>query len=130
MAKAKVTEKMFKAVKQLTEGGATISEIAEYFLLGHSTVSRMRAAETWEDYTHTIQAIALSCKKKKAEKSAEKAEQPKAEQKEEPQEQPQKVIQQNVTIQATHYMMQEMQKTNELLKLISNKLAFIVDQLQ
>ena len=36
---------------------------------------------------------------------------------------------QTVTIQATHYMMQEMKKTNELLELISRKLAFIVDQL-
>ena len=126
MANVKVTEKMFKAVKQLTDGGATVPEIAEYFMIGHSTVSRIRAAETWEDYTHTLQAIALSYKKKRADKSAEKAEQPK----EEPKEEPQKVIQQNVTIQATHYMMQEMQKTNELLKLISNKLAFIVEQLQ
>ena len=36
---------------------------------------------------------------------------------------------QTVTIQATHYMMQEMKKTNELLELISRKLTFIVDQL-
>ena len=36
---------------------------------------------------------------------------------------------QSVTIQATHYMMQEMKKTNELLELISRKLTFIVDQL-
>ena len=36
---------------------------------------------------------------------------------------------QTVTIQATHYMMQEMKRTNELLELISRKLTFFVDQL-
>ena len=39
------------------------------------------------------------------------------------------VHEQSVTIQATHYMMEELRRTNELLTLISNKLAFVVDQL-
>ena len=47
-----------------------------------------------------------------------------------PAQQPQVVEhRQTVTIQATHYMMQEMKRTNELLELISRKMAFIVDQL-
>ena len=36
---------------------------------------------------------------------------------------------QSVTIVATQYMAEEMKKQTELLKLISNKLAFIVDEL-
>ena len=36
---------------------------------------------------------------------------------------------QTVTIQATHYMMEEMKKTNELLTLLNAKLAFIVEEL-
>ena len=47
-----------------------------------------------------------------------------------PAQQPQVVEhRQTVTIQATHYMMQEMKRTNELLELISRKMAYIVDQL-
>ena len=34
-----------------------------------------------------------------------------------------------VKVEATHYMMEELKKANDTLKLISNKLAFIVDEL-
>ena len=36
---------------------------------------------------------------------------------------------QTIVVQASHYMLEEQKKTNELLTLISNKLSFIVDEL-
>lgn len=36
---------------------------------------------------------------------------------------------QSIVVQANHYMMEELKKQTETLKLISNKLAFIVDEL-
>ena len=124
MAKsATITEKLFKAIKQLTEGGATIPEIAEYFKISSTSVSRCRAAETYEEYKHNAQVAYLAYRDKSAKKTPEKTEEPKEEHV--------KVVEhkQTVTIQATHFMMQELQKTNETLDLISRKLAYIVDQL-
>ena len=132
---SKVTEKIFKAVKQLTAGGATIPECAEYFMLAHSTISRIRAAETWEDYKHSTTVAFLAMKEKESKKKYEKAEakvvptEAPVEQKQEPKQEQVVEHKQSITIQATHYMMTEMQKTNELLTQISNKLAYIVEQL-
>lgn len=134
---AKVTESVFKAVKILSEGGATIKEISEYMKLGECTVTYIRRAETFEEYKQIIAALHAKWRQKKAaEKAAKEApkEEPKEPPKEEPKEAPKeepKVVEhrQSITIQATHFMMQELQKTNELLTGISAKLAFIVDEL-
>lgn len=118
MGKVKVTEQMFKAIKQLTAGGATIPECAGYFQLSHATVSRIRAAETYEDYTQFAKRNAEAVEKRRKE-SEIKPEEP-AKQYANPT---------VVKIEATHYMMQELQKTNELLTVISAKLATIVSDL-
>ena len=170
--KTKLTEKTFRAVKLMTAGGANIAEIAEFFDISSSTVSRIRTSESYEDYC-SLRTEEYGKRKlervEKARKAAEQvaatvavpqacaAPQPRAfavpqlqqpvqsqaygaSQTQQPQAyaapqpaqptQPQVVEhRQSVTIQATHYMMQEMKKTNELLELISRKLTFIVDQL-
>jgi IS30 family transposase len=119
MAKVKVTEQMFKAIKQLTAGGATIPECAGYFNLAHATISRIRAAETYEDYTQYAKRNAESVEKRRKESEIKPEIKP-----EEPVKNPTVI-----KIEATHYMMQELQKTNELLTLISAKLAQIVSDL-
>ena len=118
-----ITEKMFNAVKIMIKGGASNVEIAEYMNLGSTTVSRIKNSETWEDYLQRKREMAFYARKANEKKNAEPQNQP-----EPPKEQIVK-HEQTVTIQATHYMMQELQKTNELLKLISNKLAMIVEDL-
>ena len=120
-----VTEKVFKAAKILLESGASNKEVAEYLDISATTVSRIRNAETYEEYKNILnawqRARAAAFREKNA-KNEEKANyaSPQAQ-----------VVEhrQSVTIQATHYMMTEMQKTNELLTAISAKLAFIVDEL-
>lgn len=114
MAKIKVTEDVFKAVKQLQKGGATIEESAGYFDIAHATISRIRACATYDAYMHSRKKEKQSNETNTAGVIAEISK---------------PVNPTVVRVEATHYMMQEMQKTNELLKAISNKLAFIVEEL-
>ena len=127
----KMTESKFNAIKLLLNGGASYDECARYLHCSTGVVWRVKAAETWEEYLQANAARAIAEKKKKEQE--QKGEQPvkepaKQEEAAQPAAQPRQVVQ-TVTIQATHYMMEEMRKQNELLTLISNKLAYIVEQL-
>ena len=133
----KMTDKLFRAVKIMIAGGATSTEISEYFNISLSSISRVRQAETFQEY-RVMQAATYGKRKpaktqdapKQSEQLNPAAQQNPPMQQPAPAQQPQVVEhRQTVTIQATHYMMQEMKRTNELLELISRKMAFIVDQL-
>ena len=130
MAKAmkslKVTKGIFDAAKLLIENGANNTEVAKYLKVSTDVVSFIRRSETYEEYQTIMYEYSLKQRQRAA---AIKA---KEELKEEPKPEitPQIVEhRQTVTVQATWQMTQEMQKTNELLKQISNKLAYIVDEL-
>jgi hypothetical protein len=119
----KLTAGQFKAIKTLLRGGATQKEAAEYMQVSTNTAFWVNKAETFEEYQQIIAESHLAQKRVAAMKAKETA---KAEEK------PQEIVKevrQSVTIQATHYMMQKLDETNALLKLISEKLAFIVDDL-
>ena len=133
----KMTDKLFRAVKIMIAGGATSTEISEYFNISLSSISRVRQAESFQEY-RVMQAATYG--KRKPAKTQDAPKQPEvvipAAQQNPPMQQPAPAQQpqvvehrQTVTIQATHYMMQEMKRTNELLELISRKMAYIVDQL-
>lgn len=133
----KMTDKLFRAVKIMIAGGATSTEISEYFNISLSSISRVRQAESFQEY-RVMQAATYGKRKpaktqdapKQSEQLNPAAPQNPPMQQPAPAQQPQVVEhRQTVTIQATHYMMQEMKRTNELLELISRKMAFIVDQL-
>lgn len=117
-----MTESKYKAIKMLLNGGATHKEAADYMGVSEVTVYRVNASETWVEYTNMMAEKTLAARN---EREAKRTAQP---QETKPVEVV-KEVRQTVTVQATWAMMQEMQKTNELLKLISNKLAFIVDEL-
>lgn len=106
MGKKPLSEKTFTTAKILFKGGATAKQVSEGLGIGISTAGRIKANETYEDYQKAATSHTWT---------------PKAEKQQE--------VRQTVTIQATHYMMQELQKMNELLTGISAKLAFIVDEL-
>ena len=129
----KLTERQFSAIKMLLKGGATQKEAAEYMQVSHNTAYLVDKAESFEEYLHMQAEMVLKRKQVAAIKA-------KGEPQEKPQEKPQEIKEQTpatqviehrqtVTVQATWAMTQEMQKTNKLLELISNKLAFIVDEL-
>ena len=133
----KMTDKLFRAVKIMIAGGATSTEISEYFNISLSSISRVRQAESFQEY-RVMQAATYGKRKpaktqdapKQPEQMNTAAQQNPMEQQNSAAQQPQVVEhRQTVTIQATHYMMQEMKRTNELLELISRKMAYIVDQL-
>ena len=133
----KMTDKLFRAVKIMIAGGATSTEISEYFNISLSSISRVRQAESFQEY-RVMQAATYGKRKpaktqdapKQSEQLNPAAPQTPPMQQPAPAQQPQVVEhRQTVTIQATHYMMQEMKRTNELLELISRKMAYIVDQL-
>jgi hypothetical protein len=118
----KVNETIFKAVKAMTAGGFSIDNIAEIAQIAPATVSRIRKAVDLEDYYADMAQTARKNHAKKMAMCADNMPHELAA--------PQVVEhRQTVTLQPTWAMTQEMQKTNELLKLISNKLAFIVDEL-
>ena len=126
----KVTQSKFNAVKTLLKGGATVREVMEYLELSDNTVYMIKQAETLVEYENMIAEKAFRDKQRAAIKAKEReqAAQPQAQ----PQDKPVEVVKevrQTVTVQATHFMMEEMRKTNELLTCISAKLAFIVDEL-
>ena len=125
----KMTPSKFKAIKIMLNGGATARECAEYMECSTGTVSTVRASETFEEYINNLHAKYDKAKSKPEKPQTAPA--PVKEPEPAPQQTPVQIVEhrQTVTIQATHYMMQELQKTNEYLKLISNKLAFIVDEL-
>ena len=90
-----------------------------------STISYIKHSSNYEDY---FQRLAAHNEKNR---NAKKAKAQKAVDEEKKSKTAAQVIEhkQTIQVQATHYMMEEMKKTNEYLKLISNKLAFIVDEL-
>ena len=108
MAQRKVDKNTFEAVKAMTTGGSSVADCQRFTGLAHATISRIRSAESFEQYI----ATPVHKEKKKVEVHPQTAEH-----------------RQTVVVQASHYMLIEQQKTNELLTAISNKLAFIVDEL-
>ena len=129
----RITESKYKAVKTLLKGGASIREVTEYLQISEPVVRGIKKSETYEEYVNVRTARELERKQiaaiKAKEKDAKTATETKSEERKETA--PAQIVEhkQTITIQATHYMMQEMQKTNELLTVLSNKLAFIVDEL-
>ena len=127
----KVTESLFNAVKILIENGATSAECAKYMKISTATVSVIRNSETYEEYKHNMHLISGSERKRKQKQAAAIAAKAKADAQKteiEPQAAPAE-NKQTIVVQASHYMLEEQKRTNELLTLISNKLAFIIDEL-
>ena len=123
----KMTEMQFNAIKTLLKGGASQAEASKYMGVCQNTAYYVNKAENFAEYTQTQATLmnkkraAINAKRAAAKKIAAEVNAVPAAQ----------VVEhrQTVTVQATHYMMEEMKKTNELLTAISNKLAFIVTEL-
>ena len=123
--RATVTEKMFKAAKILFNSGSTTYEVAEYLDISQTTAYRMMKAETFEEYQNEQAAKGKARYHQMKAVHAIKEEQ---EKEEEPQEK--KPVQNPMT---NNYQMNRLieiiKEQNEILKTMSNKIAFIVDEL-
>ena len=123
----KVSETMYKAVKILLKGGASTKEAAEYMKLSTATVYKVNETE---DYAEFLQISEVKRAKRVAAIKAKEQAQRKEEQKQEAQEKPQVIEhRQTVQVQATHYMTEELREIKTILKGISAKMAFIVNDL-
>ena len=114
-----MTPGIFAAAKRLQASGASLNEVCEYFNLSDRTVYRIFNNETFEDYNADTwekrqQAKAIAVKEKEQEPAVQVV---------------RHEHEQSVTIIANHYMAEELKTQSRLLELISNKLAFIVDEL-
>ena len=120
-----IDERAFRAVKIMLDGGASYAEITEFLKVSSASIGRIRNCQTFEDFKKARQAEAFMAKKAAQEKETAKKQTEEVKVESET-----KVIhEQSITIQATHYMMQELKQTNEYLKLISTKLCAIIDDL-
>lgn len=129
----KVTPGIFEAIKILFSNGSSANEISKFMKMSTDTVYFIRDAETYDDYkaimyekSQKYRNKVKAIKAKEAKEVAEKVGAVPAVQLAQPQ-----VVEHRQTVQitATHYMMEEMKKTNELLTIISRKLAAIVSDL-
>ena len=115
---AKVDQRLFDSVKLLKDNGLSNLDAARCVGISDTTVKLINSVETYEDYRELILEKSAEIRERNAVKKANQ----------EPQVQ---VVEhrQSVTIQATEYMMRELKQTNEYLRIISNKLAAIIDDL-
>ena len=125
---AKIDAKKFKAIKILLEAGSTYREAAEYMEISLSTVGRIAATDTYEEYQQLTRSSYYAIKKaaeekKKAAAEPEKAEKPEPEQGVKA---PGGTLSNSYQINRMYEMMKQMTET---MVLISNKLAYIVDDL-
>ena len=121
----RVTENVFYLVKLKLCNCSTYNDIYKDVGISKSTCALIKRSATYNDYKLLV---ARAGKQKPADQKATQTTENASGtvQSEKPH-----IVEhrQNVTIQATHYMMTELQQANELLKGISAKLAFIVEEL-
>ena len=121
---AKIDAKKFRAIKLLLDAGSTYREAAEYMEISLSTVGRIAATDTYEEYKQLTRSSYYAIKKAaEAKKKPEKAEKP----------EPEQGIKTTGGTLSNSYqinrMYEMMKQMTETMVLISNKLAFIVDDL-
>lgn len=131
--KMALTQNEFITIKTLQNSGASNQEIAIFMKLTPQKVGIATRSETYEEYKNNCYVVSKRAIEAKKNKGAKKAvpDEVKAPEPEKPADPPVQVVEhrQSVTIQATHYMQQTLNEQLQMLKLISAKLALIVDDL-
>ena len=109
----KLSETKFKVIKMYQQSGASVAETAKSLEISESTVAAAYDSNS-VDETQKKQMDYMRSNNPKHNQASEANRQP---------------IQTVVKIEATHYMMEELKQMNKHLELISNKMAFIVEEL-
>ena len=129
MKRTTITPRLFDAVKVLLESGSDHQEIANHLKIHVNTVHKIAAAETLEEYRQMDAMRRAMYAKNKAKREQEKETKPEP-QAEEPVVKTEKLpggsLSANYQINRIY---EEQRKMNELLTLISAKLAAIVEEL-
>lgn len=114
--KPSLTSKKYTAIKIMLNAQTPVSEISEYMEVSESVVYRVKNTQDFEEYQQSRRTAAIFATNKSAAADPQQVEHIHHHE-------------QSVTIIANHYMAEELRKQTELLTIISNKLAFIVDEL-
>ena len=122
-----VTEEIFGMVKALVAGGARNVDIIKYTGLSDLTIGRIRHAEDIEGYKRVVAESKRKVKEKKAKEAAKKAEEKKEYAKPVAEDTMVQVAQ--VSTYQVNRLIEKVAEQNELLRLISAKMAYIVEQL-
>lgn len=126
---AKIDAKKFRAIKLLLDAGSTYREAAEYMEISLSTVGRIAATDTYEEYKQLTRSSYYAIKKAAEAKKKAAAEPEKAEK---PAESEQGIKATGGTLSNSYQinrMYEMMKQMTETMVLISNKLGYIVDDL-
>lgn len=115
-AKPSLTAKKYNAIKIMLNAQTPVSEISEYMEVSDSVIYRVKNTQNFEEYQNNRRTAAIFANSKNAAADPQQVEHIHHHE-------------QSVTIIANHYMAEELRKQSELLTIISNKLAFIVDEL-
>lgn len=122
----RITENIYNAVKMILKGGATAQETADAMGISTNSVYRINKSGTYSEYVN----LAYMNGSARYRATTKEETEPKAEPKAEPIAEPLK--QQGGTL-STGYQMnrifEALKEQNEILRLLSNKVAFIVDEL-
>lgn len=118
---AKVSNEIFRAVKIMTAGGAKLDEMARCLNVSVATISRIKASETLDDYLNKQKDYQKKLRYKQTE---DKSQDPEIQNDSKDQKQYDMVSNYQIG-----RMIELLKAQNELLTHISNKLAFVVEQL-
>jgi hypothetical protein len=116
-----LTFQRYKAIRILIESGEADDVIAKTFGCKKETVLLIKRCKTYDDYKHEMSVIKARVKAENQKKKNQDAAPA-----------PAASTGMNIgqiKIEATHYMMEELKRNNELLTLISNKLTAIMEEL-
>jgi len=112
-----LTFQKYNAIRILIKSGENADVIAETFGCKKETVILIGRCETYDQYKNEIQTRRYMAKANKQNtRTREETGQP-------------GLNIGQIKIEATHYMMEELKRNNELLTLISNKLTAIMEEL-
>jgi len=127
----------FRCVKILLESKTPIKEIMEFTQLSEMSIYRIKAAKNFEEFKHNRMVAAIATKNREAQKKAEKLLNIQIERQEIVEQQEEKKPKETAIPAATsitnnyqlNRLVEIIKEQNEILKIMSNKIAFIVDEL-
>ena len=122
----KLTVRQFSAIKTLLKGGATQAEAAEYMHVSPNTAFWVNKAETYEEYLNMQAERVLGKKKQVAAIKAKETKENQPEATETALKQPGGTLSAGYQI---NRIVELLKAQNETLTILSNKVAFIVDEL-
>ena len=110
-----LTFSKYNAIRILLESGEEVDAIVEAFGCKKETVLLVKRCETYERYKQECNVLKFQAKAKKQQNRTNTGNTG--------------LNVGQIKIEATHYMMEELRKNNELLTLISNKMTAIMEEL-